>query len=170
MKIRDLIFPLLILPVGLAFIVLCFLLWLNKGESRKLVAAKLRTGAFLLSFSALAACGQHHITCYEVAPSPNSISIAPTDSMHGGDTLKAYLYSPSWTHYSYTIVNPSDGSILHKGEILPKSGSFSDYSSEVYMLLPAGLKAGKFELEFYGEKTAEIRNDTLLGKAPLVLQ
>jgi hypothetical protein len=165
MKIRDLIFPMIIIPAGLAFLILCFLLWANHGQNKRLLTAKLGTGAFLLSFSVLAACGQHHITCYEVAPSPNSLSIAPTDSLKASDTLKAYIYSPSWTHYSFSIVNPADGKVVHQGEIMPKSGSFTDYSTEVYMLLPSALNKGKFEILYYGEKTAEIRNDSLLGKS-----
>ncbi len=164
MKTRDLLFPAIVIPVACAFIIISFLLWFYHGENKKLVSAKIKIGAFLLSFSFFASCGHPQPTCYEVAPMPNSINVTLQEKIHPGDTLSGYIYSPSFKQYSFEIKDSLAQLAHQSGWLTPRDSAFNSSSDAFYIKLDSSLKPGSYNLTIFAENDSTINRDSLIEK------
>jgi hypothetical protein len=168
MKTRDLIFPLVVVPLGLAFVTMCILLYF-RSNNKNLVRAKIRTGALLLSFSFFVSCGPPRVTCYEPLPTPNYVSLNLPDTLHPGDTLTGYIQSPNLPYYSAVITDSASGEKYLYPVLGSKGDSISGYNSRFDLVLDAGLKPGSYKVQVYGEKTRQVKKTQLLDEFSFII-
>jgi hypothetical protein len=166
MKIKDILFPLAVIPLGIAFALICFLLYISGGKNRHLVAAKIRTGAIILSFSYFVSCGYPQRTCYEMPPSPNAVMMTLGDSIHSGDSIEGNIYNPSFANYSYRIMDSSGNVKLQEALLIPVSGSFAKNQENFILVIDSKLKAGQYQLKIFSENSSVITGTKLLDSIP----
>jgi hypothetical protein len=81
MRLKDLFSPFIIIPIGLIFLIISLLVFLTKGENKKLISTKLKLGAFLLSFNwFVSGCDPGFSTCYMPSLGNDEISIMNKDT------------------------------------------------------------------------------------------
>jgi hypothetical protein len=165
MKIKDILFPLIVIPFGLAFAGICLLLFFNRGKSRHLVAAKIRTGALILSFSYFTTSCIIPRTCYDPAPPNDFIDMFVGDSIHAGDTMKGYIYDPTFPYYSARIMDSTCTINIQQAFLCPVSGSFADEQCDFYMVLDSNLQDGQYLLKIYSENSQTITATNLLWES-----
>jgi hypothetical protein len=156
MKTKNYLLWMLAIPVGLAFITTSVLVFLNKGNNRKLVRAKLKTGAFLLSVSYFSACGHSgggpEIMCYDPALPENYISINWPDSVYQpGDSIEGGVNMPSFKQYSFAFYKAGNNDTTAAGWLVADDKKF-DGSYETFKFeVPKRMTAGEYELKIFGE-------------------
>jgi hypothetical protein len=151
-KPRDHIFPLIFIPLGLAFVTICILLWFKGDDNKRLIHAKMSIGALLLSFSFFTACtnGPAPIkTCYKPAV-PNTISIDTYDNIVAGDTLKGRIFISTYQIISYEITDSAGNQILQKGIFPDIDTTQTRTFSECEIIIDPSVKAGQYMIGFYG--------------------
>ncbi|MCX6152833.1 MAG: hypothetical protein NT007_01600 [Candidatus Kapabacteria bacterium] len=156
MKIKDIYTPIVLIAAGAAFIFILILVFLTNGRSRKLIASKLRIGAFLLSFGWLVtSCSTP--TCYAPAEPENSIRILPkkgnsSNELYNylsGDTLSGYIHEPTFYFYSFQLVDSASKQIKQAGELIIDSTLY--HEKMFHFILGSNLTQGTFEINYFGE-------------------
>src|SRR5437763_1486857 len=73
---RDFLFPLIVALLGLVFVLISFLIWLNDGKNNKLLKRKLYIGALILSLTNVISCGQppEKVSCYKATKDTTQIN------------------------------------------------------------------------------------------------
>jgi hypothetical protein len=169
MKIKDIIFPFVIIPVAVLFVIISFLVWLKNGESKRLVRAKLKTGAIVLSLSwfiALSGCQTGTTTCYDSVMDHTYVSFG-YDSFpryyHFQDTITGWIGNSRFPFYSYSI-NDSNNISRQKGMVTPKDGTFNTNHESFLIQIDSLQTPGKYTLWIYGEQTYQaIQNQPIEG-------
>jgi hypothetical protein len=165
MKDREYLLPLLLLA-GAAFVLVSVLVFLSLGRNRRLLSAKMRIGAFLLSFSFFAVSLSGCRTCYEPTPPPNTLIIFQTEpDHHPGDTITGHIENRTYPYYSFELLDSTTSALAQNGHLQAKDGAFNDYSEYFYFVIDSAVPAGTYHLNVYGEitdqisKTAKLQED-----------
>ncbi len=166
---RDLIFPLVVVPVAAAFLLIGLMLFFDRNN-KKLLTAKLRTGAFLLSFSWFVSCGTPQPTCYDVAPANNSPVFNMSNSKKAGDTVNGHIYGPTYPYYAVVIEDKDGKQVLQSTLVSPKEDSLTAQKNQFYFILDPSLPSGYHQLRFYGEEGNSISRKNLLDEFPFSIQ
>lgn len=165
MKPKDLLFPFILIPLGIAFFTIALLLFLSNGENKKLISAKLKIGALLLSFGWLASCEIGTTTCY--APAPNNLLNINTDSTYAaGDTLRDNLIGGSYKFYSFILSEQQSALSKQEGRLIPNDGSFGDNSESFYFVLDKSIPEGVYWLDVYGGDTDLLETQNHIRRYP----
>lgn len=166
MKIRDSLFPIIIIPVGILFITISLFVILSKGKNKKLINSKLKIGAFILSFSYFTACGKFGATCYEPAPLPNSIEISYNNSLFNqGDTVFGNIYEGTFTEYFFELKDSLEEKIVQKGDLIASDGAFDDANENFYFILDSTVSYGFYFVDFYGKKSDQPDNPEYISRS-----
>jgi hypothetical protein len=158
MKTKNYLHWLLLIPIGSAFVIISLLLYFNRGNSRKLIRAKLKTGAFLLSFSYFSACGElpggSEIMCYDPELPKNYISLENIQpAYHPGDTINGGVNQPTFQQYSFKIIKNGETETDTKGWLVAVDSAFDGSYDPFYLIIPQMVTMGNYELKIYGEPT-----------------
>jgi hypothetical protein len=161
MRTKELVIPILLLA-GLAFVVVSVLLWLSFGRNRRLVAAKMKLGALLLSFSFFASCGQPPFTtCYEPAIE-NEINFTDSMKYHAGDTVAGNLYGPTFSYYSFCISDSTNQAIQQTGMMHAADGAFTEGTEDFWFVIDPGVPAGPKLLQLFGENEPQANREVFI--------
>ena len=171
MKQKDIFIFIILIPLGLSFLVITTLLFFNNGKSRKLIAAKLKLGALILSFSWFTTSCDIGQTCYAPAPAENSVYLYNNDTLNISlnDSLKLIVNNPTFNNYSYRI-NDTLNSLKQNGLCEQLTDSLRYNSKVLYFLVDKSLGAGKYNLEVFGEKSTDLKYVTKLQSFPLYIK
>ena len=157
MNTRDFLFPIIVIPVVIIFGLISALVLINNGKNAKLIAAKLRVGAFLLSFSWFAVSCTPTVECYAPAES-NRISINTTDiqSMKPGETINGTIIYAVDSLYSYLLSDTLTGTEYQNGSIVNKFDKNNNIVFEIK--LKDDLPKGAYNLEFFRTMKDSVRD------------
>ena len=151
MKPRDLIFPLIIIPLGLAFL-FAGLMLIFRPDSRRIIALKMRPGAFLLSFSFMAACSTPPpVTCYKPAPPENSVVFDIYEAVSPGDTLRGRIYQVTYDHLIYEIFSVDDRQMILNGRFTDSAGTAVFRDGWFRIATNGDMRSGNYILRIMGE-------------------
>jgi hypothetical protein len=170
MKAKDTLLPVIVIPVGIAFVVVCVLVYLNKGKSGKLIATKLKLGAFILSFSWFVSSCEPVVTCYEPALLENTIMIEPPGKFNPGDTLKGSVDNRTYDYFSYFLIDSASAGIKQSGILNPNDTTLKDYNEPFFIMLDSSLTAGTYYIDIYGENTAELKKTKFLQRFTIFIK
>ena len=157
MKPKDVFIFIILIPLGLTFLIISALLYFNNGKSRKLVAAKLKLGALMLSFSWFTTACEPYVSCYAPAELPNSVFIqVKGDTIHLSlkDTLRLEIIHPTYNFYSFQI-SDSINNIKSKGLCVEVKDSSSTNARLLYIPIDVVIPAGTHSISIFGEKSAD---------------
>lgn len=88
---REIVIPLFVLLLFVVFFIVGLLLFMS--PNRKLINARLRIGALILSLTFIASCGPPEVSCYEVASYPqdststDSGAAKPVNTVENQDSI-----------------------------------------------------------------------------------
>ncbi len=148
MNTRDILFPIILIPVVVFFGLISALVLINNGKNAKLIAAKLRVGAFLLSFSWFAVSCTPTVECYATAMADQIImNNGGRQSLKPGDTIAGNIKYPNRSVYNYTLTDTLSGVEVQNGAIPNNSNSEKDLYFEI--ILNDSLSKGGYYLDFF---------------------
>jgi hypothetical protein len=166
MKFKDIVLPFIILPVAILFVIFSFLVWINNGENKRFIKAKLRTGAIILSISWFVTFNIG-CTCYSREDESSYISFKHTSIPrihHINDTISGRICNYTYPFYSFSIYDTNNVS-LQKGMVKPKDGIFNTIEEPFIIKIDTLPTPGKYFLIIYGEQTYQIKQDLPLQGA-----
>lgn len=150
MQSKDYLLPLIIIPIGIAFLIISAFVFFYNGRSARLLRYKMRIGAFLLTFSffsSLTAVSQERgqVLCYEMPMEISKQVNVKYNSQKGGE-LVGSINILSKGVYTYQILNSRNKSVQYGVlNITPKSGE--DYYNKYVIKLEPKLKKGNYKLK-----------------------
>lgn len=160
---NELLVPLCVVGLSLAFVAVSIAVALTAGRNRFFVRKKLALGALLLSFSGTAAgCGV--VSCYEPMEEPNDTHLTYGGS--GGHTLRVdiaednevlgIVYNCEASAFSFIVTNAT-GHEVQKEDIAAGDGAFDgDYDEGFTIHLDESLAAGSYELRVFPVSSDQI--------------
>jgi hypothetical protein len=148
---EDLISPLLLAGIGLAFVFVSFMVWFSKGKSAKWVARKMKIGSILLSLTWFS-CNYPPtktaipiLSCYMIQlPVEHTITSVEIDS-------NGVIYGSLENYYdnlSYSIAD-TNGIILKREKIFARTYMSLPGSKEFIIQLDNNLKNEKCVFKLY---------------------
>jgi hypothetical protein len=173
LKLKDLLSPFILIPAGILFLIISFLVYTSNGKNAKLIAAKLKLGAFLLTFSWFVTNCDGPITCYAPFEPNDGINFYSKDTtdfstFKAGDTIFGNVSQRTYSNYSFKLIDSVSKVNVLKGSLTAKDGSFDNSSEQFYFLLDSNLKKGAYFINFYGEKTAQVQQLNILDSGRII--
>ncbi len=156
MKIKDLISPFILIAAGLAFVLIAGLVIITNGKNKKLIAGKIRIGAFLLSFSwFVSGCDIGVVNCYAPVPPENIIELISKNSkvekynqFLTGDTVFCYVHQPTFYSYAYELVDSVSNLTKQSGNMTNDSTKFN--TKFFHFILGSQLEKGTYTIKYSG--------------------
>lgn len=149
MQSKDYIFPFVVIPVGIAFLIVTAFVFFSNGKSARLIRYKLKIGAFLLSFSwfaSLTAFAQDNSnTCYNKPPEALS-ELDLKYNFQAGGKLIGSIRKASKGAYTFKITN-SKKKILKEDLLIIHPGASTEIFDKFRINLDPMLKKGTYTLE-----------------------
>ena len=167
MKLKDLLSPFILLSVGLAFVLIAFLVYITMGKSKKLIASKIKIGAFLLSFSwFVAGCDFPSTrTCYAPALLPDIKITNPIDSITHSytfkpkDTVYVQIDRASFYYYSFVLVSAITDSGSQSGYLVFDANK--NQAKYYHFILDSVLAKGAYFINYFGEDSLKSSKNPL---------
>lgn len=159
MNKKELITPILVIALTIAFAIACLIVYLSKGRSQKWLARKMKIGGLILTLSVASCNGSVEHTCYEVAAvnhiwlynmGANGVEINLDSSTIIGGEISGVQDSV----YSYRILDKNQN-IIKKAILKPDSGTFDMYNESFKIELDKTLKKGEYTINFYNNYITE---------------
>jgi hypothetical protein len=148
-KLKD--YPLLVLaiPLGLAFVIVCSLLFVVNKNHPGLVRAKMRIGALLLGLGYFTACSTPppDKTCYK--PAINYMQIDSIGEIAAGDSLHGKISFLTYDTLYYEIKAASDQSTVDSGNFKSNKAGFT--KEDFWIVTDKNLGAGSYILSISGK-------------------
>lgn len=164
MKVKETLFPFIIIPVGIAFVAVCTLVYINRGKNVKLITAKLKIGAFILSFSWFVVSGCSYDTCYVTTELENRATIKPVEIYNPGDSVIGNINNTSFQFYSFKLVDSVTVTAKQAGYLADYDNNSGNYRKDFFLLLDNSITAGVYSLEIYGEVSDSPKYTNLINR------
>lgn len=159
---KSIIAPLLIIGLSIAFIGICFMVYLSKGKSKKWVARKMKIGAMVLSLSTISVVPQ--ACCYKPAQGPycriefdskfetqNKVELQ-IDTENKLTGILMYSYTDK---YSFSVQD-TNSIIYQKGLIKPEDGDFDNSNENIFLTIDQNIKKGEYIISFFDTDSSNI--------------
>lgn len=166
MKIKNLISPLLIIVLSIAFITVAVGVYLTRGKSRFWISKKMLIGSVLLSLTSVInqSCTIFGTDCYDPAP-PNEISMDNSDysgtidiNIKTENKLTGILYDRNGEDFSFNITDTLNSDTLQIGRINPSDKEFNENTEDIFIELDSSLPINEYILNLYDKKQSEQYN------------
>lgn len=157
---KEWILPVLIGGLLLVVGILSVLLVFFRGQPQ-LIRHKIKLGLIVISLQALATgCGSaldtgEVVSCYAKPVFPDIMSLVNPNYKEGrhiyqknGDTIHVNVSERQSTAFSFILLDAS-GKAIEQGRLQVKDGVLNKPWEELFVPLPSGLEAGKYQLVFY---------------------
>ncbi|MDL2315437.1 hypothetical protein LJC16_04180, partial [Bacteroidales bacterium OttesenSCG-928-C19] len=159
MKLKDIFAPVLLIVLGLAFVAVALWVFLCKNKNAKAIRYKYKLGGLILSLSFFAsACDGFPFgsSCYDPIP-PDDFYFEHNGStqFEKGDTVFFQVEEPSYSHYSYQIMDSISQEKLQEG-LLEHIKDKNRYLIPIDTLFDY---TGVCEILIYGESSEEIKQE-----------
>ena len=159
MNKNNLITPLILTGISLAFAVVSFLVWLSRGNNAKLIQRKLRLGALLLGITAVSSGCPPAVTCYDpIQPEENIfindsclISGMVQSSVHVTKEITGQVVNRMSEEFSFCISDHLNQVIL-ADSLTPLDGQWNQYTESYKLIISDSLAAGTYNLKLFNTK------------------
>ncbi len=148
---KDFSVSLLVAGLSVLFVLASFALFLSKGKSKFWTAKKMKLGAIILSFTAVASTQQACVSCYDPIP-PEFIYIEnwnDTLNLNDSSILYGTIESRYSSQYSFKLQNDTIDSLIQVNNIFPDDGVYDEDSEEFTIQIDTSLQTGTYRLEFF---------------------
>jgi hypothetical protein len=148
----ELIKPLLFLFLSFVFVIICLMVYVTRGKSKIWINHKIKTGAILLSLSAITS-GTGCVTCYDM-PEPIMVTFNGSSSYIiemkpvSGHVLQGTLYMPGNKDFSFKL-NDLGNQLIQTGELVPADGEFGDQKEDFSLEIDKNIGLGEYHLDLY---------------------
>lgn len=163
MKIKNLISPILIIVLSIAFTTVAVGVYLTRGKSRFWISKKMLIGSVLLSLTSVInqSCDILGTDCYDPAP-PNQISLDNADysgtieiNIKSENKLTGILYDRNGGDFSFNVTDTLHSDTLQTGRINPTDGDFNENTEDILIELDSSIPVSEYILNLYDKKQFE---------------
>lgn len=175
MNKKDLILPLLIILGSILFAVICAIVFVTGGQSKKWIARKLKIGAFLLTLNAAmpGSAQEIEISCYDIAESDLLIlKNNKTELIFNKSeplSIEAFIDYRISTEYTYWI-NDEKNNVLKQGTIQAFDGSFDKWKEEIKVEIENEFETGTYFFAFFNIPITEQKEGLAIKKIKIVIK
>ncbi|MBU0489020.1 MAG: hypothetical protein KKA07_04110 [Bacteroidetes bacterium] len=154
--------PVLLIAAGAGFAIICILLLVNP-RNRRLVHYKIKTGAFILTWTAVTSCATTPVrTCYAPQRSPEAVEFSkihfdnynlvlefPTRNFLSGQIMPRNA-----KEFSFDMINTKD-SVVVQGPVHALDGTFDEAIEAFEIKFNKPIAPGDYFIRFYTCKQEE---------------
>ncbi len=155
MNKKDVLLPFLFIGLSLAFLFFSGMVYLSKRKPGRWISGKMKTGALLLSLTALTTTGcRPKVMCYDVAASDViRIEGAPYGQLElklsQNPEIKGTINYRTLAVFSYRLMDSHAKQTILAKEIVPEDGKFDNQTEIFSIKIDPSLKPGNFRLFIY---------------------
>ncbi len=151
MSKKEIIIPIIVVVLSIAFAVISLAVILTKGKSKKWIKRKMKIGALLLTLNAFTpgSAQEIEVSCYDIAEEnlmllkDNQTEL--TFDVKSQKTVEAYIDYRTGNEYSFCVFDAENNKI-EDGKIVAADGKFDKWKEDVEITLKSHLKAGRYFL------------------------
>ena len=151
MSKKEIIIPIVVIALSIAFALVSLAIILTNGKSKKWTQRKMKIGALLLTLNAFTpgAAQEIEVTCYDIAES--NVMLLKNDQTElifeskSQKVIKAYIDYRMGEDYSFCLFDNKNQAI-QKGKITAADGKFDKWKEDIEIRLKKDLKAGRYFL------------------------
>lgn len=157
---RHVLYPMLVGLSGLAFVVVCLVVWCSRGRNRRWLAWKLRLGGVLLGLTFFqSGCGAPlRRTCYKPAIRRERFQLDKRyrqdarlrvylDPARSGYRIRGVIRDRMHLQFSFCLMQGNQ--VKAKGPVQPDDGKFDNSLEKINFQLPQDLPTGEYVLHFF---------------------
>jgi len=156
MELKKIIVPLILPILFIAFALVCFMVWLHRGQSAHWLARKLKIGGIILTLTTVSTGCPLVVTCY--APiEPNRFEFDKLDDSYNvmadlpeDSVLTGQLTSRDGDKFTFKITK-NDTIDVQEGEVFAIDGVFDQDPEAFKMTINSQLDTGMYGLSFFQE-------------------
>jgi hypothetical protein len=151
MSKKEIIIPIIIVVLSIAFALISLAVILTKGKSKKWINRKMKIGALLLTLNAFTpgSAQEIEVSCYDIAEEnlmllkDNKTEL--TFNANSPKIVEAYIDYRIGDEYSFCVFDAENNKI-QDGKIEAADGKFDKWKEDIEITLKSHLKAGRYFL------------------------
>ncbi len=151
MSKKEIVIPVIVVALSVAFAVISLAVILTKGKSKKWIKRKMKIGALLLTLNAFTpgSAQKIEVSCYDIAEENLMLlNEKKTELTFNAKSLKivdAYVDFRTGNKYSFCLLDTENNKI-QQGKIEAADGKFDKWKEDIEITLKSHLKAGRYFL------------------------